>query len=301
MSEDSKPRRSPMMVAMLVILPLWLVVSAAFGVWKYYYDSKTEVLFEPTKFATPIEADRLAADMRKLVEIIGPRNVSSEGRQLGLKRAAAMIQGMLGPANAGYRVKLERGVGDEIGDWPIIVASLPGGSGQPLWVVAGYDTLGFGVEANTSGLASVLTVARAVAGQTPLRPVKFAFLPHAYDADGPVLPLLDRFTKIAGKPDLVLVVEAMGAEGELMISSREASVLTRPAFEKHGAIVGAEAICLEDDFDLASSLFELNQPAVRVATRRVVGAGEADDQMPDPAKHAAATKVLADLVMELAN
>ena len=103
-----------------------------------------------------------------------------------------------------------------------------------------------------------------------------------------------------GMMDAAVVVEAMGSESELMISSRDATALTKPAFEKHGKIVGAEVVCLADDFDLASTLFELNQPAVRVATRRVVGEGEADDRLPDETKHAAATRALAELVMELA-
>ncbi|MEP4078842.1 hypothetical protein [Haloferula sp.] len=300
MPDESKSRRSRWMVAALVILPAWLVISAGFGVWKYYQDSKKEEIIEPSKFATPISPDRISDDMRKLVEIVGPRNVGSEEGANGLTRAASMIQGSLGPGNAGYRVELEGGPETPNGQWPVIMATLPGGSAQPLWVIAGYDTLGGGVEANSSGLASVLAVARAVAGEKPRRPVKFAFLPHAYDTDGPVLPLLDRFTRKLGKPDLVLVVEAMGAKGELMISSRDAEALARPSFEAHGAIVGAEAVCLEDDFDLASTLFELNQPAIRVATRRVVREGEADEVLPDAAKHAASTRALAELVMELA-
>lgn len=299
--EDSKPRNNRWVVAMLVILPLWLAVSAVFGLWKYHHDAKKEELIEPSKFTTPVESSRLADDMRKLVEIVGPRNVSSDDGKRGLKRAASMIQGSLGPGNAGYRVELEKGVGDSVFEWPVIVATLPGDGGQPLWVVTGYDTLGFGVEANSSGVVSVLAVARAVAGEKPLRPIKFAFLPHVYDVGAPVLPLLDQFARSMGKPDLVLVVEAMGVNGELLVSSREVEALKRPPFEKWGKIVGAEAICLEDDFDLASTLFELNQPAVRVATRRVVAAGEADDQMPEPAQHAAATKALAELVLELAN
>jgi hypothetical protein len=298
--EDSKPRRSRWVVAMLVIFPLWLVVSAIFGLWKYHHDSKKVEVIEPSKFTTPIKAARLADDMRKFVEIIGVRNVTSDEGKRGLKRAASMIQGSLGPGNAGYRVELEKGIGDSGMGWPVIVVTLPGGGGQPLWVVTGYDTLGIGVEANSSGVASVLSVARAVAGEKPLRPIKFAFLPHVYDADAPVLPLLDQFSRSMGKPDLVLVVEAMGAKGELLVSSRELEALKRPFFEKWGTIVGAEAICLEDDFDLASALFELNQPAIRVATRRVVTAGEVDDQMPDPAQHAAATRALAELVMDLA-
>lgn len=300
MSDDSEPRRKRWVVAALVILPLWLFVSAGFAVWKYHHDSEKEELIEPSKFATPISADRIADDMRKLVEMVGPRSVSSESGAKGLVRASSMIQGSLGVGNAGYRVEVEGGPKTPNGNWPIIVATLPAESPQSIWVVTGYDTLGFGVEANSSGVASVLAVARALAGEKPMRPVKFAFLPHVYDADGPVLPSLDQFTRMTGKSDLVLVVEAMGAKGELMISSRDSDALTRPEFEKHGTIVGAEAICLEDDFDLASTLFELNQPAVRVATRRVVGAGELDDQMPDPVQHAAATGALAELVMDLA-
>ncbi|MFC7336575.1 hypothetical protein ACFQY0_05240 [Haloferula chungangensis] len=299
-SETAKPRRSRWVVAMLVILPFWLFVSALLGLWKYHHDSKKEEVFEPSKFTTPIEAERLADDMRKLVEIVGPRNVSSDDGKRGLKRAASMVQGALGAGNAGYRVELEKGVGEAGFEWPVIVATLPGGSGQALWVVTGYDTLGSGVEANSSGVVSVLAVARALAGEKPLRPIKFAFLPHAYDPEAPVVELLDQFSASMGKPDLVLVVESMGAKGELLVSSRELEVLKRPEFEKWATIVGAEAICLEEDFDLASTLFELNQPAVRVATRRVVSAGEADDRMPDRLQHAAATKVLAELVMDLA-
>jgi len=298
--EGPKPQRSRWVVAMLVISPVWLVVSAIFGLWKYQHDATKEEVFEPSKFTTPVKADQLADDMRKLVEIIGPRNLASDDGKRGLKRAASMIQGSLGPGNAGYRVELVKHVGGSGFEWPVIVVTLPGGGGQPLWVVTGYDTLGIGVEANSSGVASVLSLARAVAGAKPLRPIKFAFLPHAYDADAPVLPLLDQFSSAMGKPHLVLVVEAMGAKGELLVSSRELEALKQPAFEKWATIVGAEAICLDDDVDLASALFELNQPAVRVATRRVVAAGEVDDQMPDPSHHAAATKALAELVMELA-
>ena len=298
--DDSKPRRNRWVIAALVILPAWLVVSAGLGVWKYYYDFKKEEIIEPSKFATPISADRIADNVRKLVDVVGPRNAGSVGGAKGLRRAASMIQGSLGPGNAGYRVELENGPETPNGEWPIIVATLPGGSSQPLWIVTGYDTLGGGVEANSSGVASVLAVAHSLAGEKLRRPVKFAFLPHAYEADGPVLLLLDQFTRILGKPDLVLVVEAMGAKSELMVSSRDSEILKRPAFERHATIVGAEAICLEDDFDLASTLFELNQPAVRVATRRVVGEGEADDKVPDAAKHAASTQALAELVVDLA-
>ncbi|MGB6221877.1 M28 family peptidase [Haloferula sp.] len=289
------------MVAVLVILPLWLVVSAGLGLWKYYLGTQQEELIESSKFATPMTGEGLADDMRKLVGIVGPRNVGVESGRRGLRRASSMIQGLLGPSNAGYAVELEMGPEVAGEKWPIIVATLPGKEEQAVWVVAGYDTLGAGVEANSSGVCSLLAVARAVANERPMKSIKFAFLPHAYDPGSPVLPLLDQFTSLLGNADLLLVVEAMGAKGELLISSREVEVLRNPGFEKWGTIVGAEAICLEDDFDLTSTLFELNQPAVRIATRRVVSETETDEELPDPAKHLASTRALAELVMELAN
>lgn len=289
------------MVAVLVILPLWLGVSAGFGLWKYYRGTQQEEIIELSKFATPLTGEALADDMRKLVGIVGPRNVSLESGRRGLRRASAMIQGLLGPSNAGYALELEMGPEVAGEKWPIIVATLPGKEAQELWVAVGYDTLGAGVEANSSGVCSLLAVARAVANERPMKSIKFAFLPHAYDPESPVLPLLDQFASLLGKADLLLVVEAMGAKGQLLVSSREVEALKHPAFEKWGTIVGAEAICLEDDFDLTSSLFEMNQAAVRVATRRVVSEAEPDKELPDPVEHLAATRALADLLMELAN
>jgi hypothetical protein len=298
--ESEPPRRNRWVVVLLVVLPLWLFISAGIGLWLWYRGQNPDEVVEPSKFATPIEAGRLADDMHKLVGIIGSRHVGSESGAKGLGRAASMIQGSLGPSNAGYRIDVDPGPSTPSGNWPVIVATLPGDERAPLWVVGGYDTRGGGVEANSTGVASLIAVARALANERPGRPVKFAFLPHAYDGEAPVLRLLDQFTGSVGKADLMLVVEAMGAGEELLISSRESDALARPAFEKHGSIVGAEVICLEDDFDLASTLFELNQPAVRVATRRVVAEDEADSELPDPAGHAAASRRLAELVLELA-
>ena len=99
----------------------------------------------------------------------------------------------------------------------------------------------------------------------------------------------------------LLVVESTGAGKSLLISSRDAE---NPALAQAGGlgeVVGAEAICLEDDFDLSSALFEVGLPAVRVATRPVVKADEADDRAPDPALHAAATTALVDLIRRLSD
>lgn len=286
---------------MLILLPLWLVVSTGIGLWMWYRAEISEAMVEPVKFTTPIDAGRLADDVRKLVEVVGARNAGSTKGGRGLTQVASMIEGALGVSNAGYRVELWPGPETPNGQWPIIVATLPGDQRAPLWLVAGYDTAGgAGVEANSTGVASLMAVAQALAGQDLGRAVSFGFLPHAYQAEGPVLRLLDEFTRKMGAAEMLLVVEAMGAGNKLMISSRDALALQHPAWTRHGEIVGAEAICLVDDFDLSSVLFELERPALRVATRRVVAADEADDILPKAEVHVISTRTLAELVGELA-
>jgi hypothetical protein len=104
-----------------------------------------------------------------------------------------------------------------------------------------------------------------------------------------------------GEASSVLVVESTGAGKTLLVSSRDAENRALAQVTGLGEVVGAEAICLEEDFDLSSALFELGLPAVRVATRPVVKADEADDKAPDPAVHAAATSALTDLIRRLSD
>jgi hypothetical protein len=220
-------------------------------------------------------------------------------------RAAAMIEGSLGPGNAGYRVERVAGPSVPAGRWPLLVVSVKGKDEDlpPLWVVAAYDARpgSPGAEANASGVASVLATAHAVASSLPLRSIRFAFLPHGYESDGPLVETSEILAKRVGEASSLLVVEATGAGDSLLVSSRDAENRALAAVEGLGTVAGAEAICLEDDFDLSSSLFERGLPAVRVSTRPVVKADEADDAAPDPAVHAAATTALVNLIQRLSD
>ena len=297
---DRKSRR--WVVALLVVLPLWMAVSGGIGLWIWWRGQVAAEQAGPAKFATAIEAGALASDVMKLVEIAGPRGIGSEEKRAGLGRAEAMIESSIGPSNAGYVVeKMPAPPTADGRAWPVMVATLQGDDRAPLWVIAGYDTaVANPVEANSTGLASVLAVANALSGERLGRPVKFAFLPHVYEAEAPVLKTLDAFTRWMGEAEAVLVVEATGAGEELWISSRDAERVAAPAFQDSGKVVGAEVVCLGDDFDLSSVLFEMNRPAVRVSTRPVVGPSDEEIALPDADAHAAATRRLADLVSALA-
>ncbi len=286
---------------MLVVLPLWLLVSAIGALWYYFHLEKKEALVEQERFAQAVSIPLLADDLKKIVEVIGERNASSAGA--GLARMASMIEGLLGPSNTGYVIRKTRGPGE----WPILQVTLTGKatSAPAVWVVTSYDSRAGskGAEANASGLTATLAAAQALARDKPKHPVHFIFLPHANDAESPVIETAAKFlelTKSVGAPKAVLCVEAMGAGEALWLSSRETSASPLSLVSGLGAVYGAEVICLGDDSDLASILFEMNLPAVRVATRAQLTAAEADERLPFAPTVAASTGRLIELIRRCA-
>ncbi|WP_035603288.1 M28 family peptidase [Haloferula sp. BvORR071] len=299
MTEETAPRRDPRIAILLWLLPLGLVVSAGLGIWYYFHRQGIEAQKEQPRFATAVSAEVLKDDMGKFLSFVGERN---QGSPKGLDRAAAMIEGALGPANAGYKVEQFR---TSAGTWPLLMVTLRGSDASlsALWVVAAYDSRrgSPGMEANASGVTSVMAAAGALSNSRPKRTVKFAFMPHAYDLDAPVMQSLAALDKNLGTCSEVLVVEATGAGEKLLLSSRDAENRALRLATGLGEVVGAENVCMQDDFDLSSSLFEVGAPAVRVSTRPVVKADEADTSPPDPLLHAAATKALVALIEKLSD
>jgi hypothetical protein len=302
-TEESPPTLQRRIALLLWLVPLGLVFTSGLGLWMYFKGKTAADQVEQARFTTAIKADLLHDDMGKMLGFVGERHVSNPAGVQGLNRAAAMIEGSLGPSNAGYKV--ESISGPEVGEnrWPILIATLRGSDAKaaPLWLVAPYDSRpgSTGAEANASGVVSVMAAAHALANTSPKRAVHFAFVPHAYDAEAPVMEAQSQLAQRIGKASAVLVVESMGAAEKLMVSSRDTGNVALKQVSELGEVVGAEAICLEDDFDLSATLFELELPAARVSTRRVVKMDEADDAAPKPEVHAAATRSLVTLIERL--
>lgn len=305
MTEESAPRRDRRVTLLLWMLPLWLVISSGAGMWMYFRKQAAAAREEQMKFATQVSKEGLRDDMAKLLGFVGERHTASEAGAQGLNRAAAMIEGSLGSGNAGYAVEKVRTPETARGTWPLLIATLRGKDekADPLWVVAAYDTRSGspGTEANASGVASLLAAAHELAGESPQRTVSFAFLPHAYDADAPLMETFEALRGRIGAASEVLVVEAMGSARQLMVSSRDAESRALRQVSGIGEVAGAESICLEDDFDLSSVLFETGLPAVRVATRPVVKMDEMDSSALDPAIHAGSTGALVTLIQRLSD
>lgn len=299
-SMDAPKRRSPWVIFLLVLLPVWLVASGAGALWYYFHREKKQALVEQERFVQAVSAPLLADDLRKIVEVIGERNASSETAAANLSRTASMIEGLLGPSNTGYPVRRTNGPGK----WPILQVTLAGKNPQApaVWVLSSYDSRAGsrGAEANASGLAATLAAAQALARDKPNFPIHFVFLPHANDLESPVVETAAKFAELAKSPKAILCVESMGAGEPLWLSSRDVTAAPLNLVSGLGAVYGAEVICLGEDTDLASTLFEMNLPAVRVATRPLLLPDEADDQLPLAPTVAAATGRLIELIRRCA-
>lgn len=231
---------------------------------------------------------------------IGERNGSSEKASKNLNRTVSMIEDLLKPVSTVHQLPGPA-------DWPLIKATIAGKNpdAPAIWVISSYDSRpgSIGVEANATGLAATLAAAEALANTQPAMNIHFVFLPHANDPESPILETADKFSQIASKagtPRAILCVEAMGAGKPLWLSSRDTKAIPLALADGIGTVQGAEVICLGEDVDLASVLFEMNLPAVRVATRPIVIPSEPDDKPPPGEILATSTGCLVELIRRCA-
>jgi hypothetical protein len=299
-TEHPLPRCPKWLAWLLVIVPLWLIASAGYAVWRYHDQQKKAALIDGQRFAKSVSMNFLADDLRKFAEIIGERNGSSETARRGLKSASTMIEGTLGPSNTGYEVRRTPGPSD----WPLLQVGIHGKNPtQPaVWVIASYDSRpgSPGIEANGTGVCATLAAAQALAGDNPSRPIRFLFVPHGNDPESPVLEVVAKISDIAKAADSVLVVEAMGGGETLWLSSRDTAAKPLGKVDGLGMVRGAEVVCLGNDSDLSSLLFEAGLPAVRVSTRAMVQENDPDHRPARPEVVAASAGRLVELIRRCA-
>jgi Peptidase family M28 len=301
---DERRSRKPWIILLISTIPLWLVLSSGVGIFLYIRNEEHAKKVEQPRTASSLSEKELADFTSKLVNFAGERHPLTESGKQGLLRASALIEGTLGPSNVGYKFTRLPGPETEQGQFPILIATLRGREEHSgaIWLVAPYDTRSgsHGADVNASGVASVMALAQAMAAMQPEHSIHFAFIPHGENIESPVMATFDRLRKqIDSPPAAVLLVESMGAKPQLMVSSRDATNPVLGLTQGLGVVVGAEAVCLQDDLDATSALFEIGLPAVRIATRLPLAEGEVDQDLPEPKTHLAATQALLQLVQRL--
>ena len=304
MEEQVRKSRKWLTIALLTI-PVWLLASGGVGVWLYFHHQKEKEREEVARFSQNVSAGALEQDLKALAFSIGERNPGADSGK-GLTKAAAWIEGSLGPSNAGYPVKKLPGPVAGANSWPLLRVTVRGSKpdAPAIWVMAAYDSpaKSRGVEAGATAVVATMATAQALAADKPSRSVHFLFVPHGNDRSdlaGLTFEKVRQLVQTEGKPLAVICVDAMGAGKELWVSSRDTANAILPTVGNLGKIVGAEVICLNDANDLSSELFARGLPAVRVATRTPVAEGESDEALPASDIFAASTGRLVEWIRRI--
>lgn len=299
---DSEPtvrtKPSRWYAVILVGLPVWLGLSVVGALWLYFHLEEREAGMRRAAFAREISISSLADDLRKFTSFIGERHAGEGEPGENLMRAAAMVEGTLGPANTGLDIQRHRGPAD----WPLLETSIPARrqAAESVWVVTGYDAPrgGIGGQFNASGLAAVLAVIQAGANDVPERHLRFLFIPHMHDAEAPVAETLRMAAETMtsrGEVAAVLWVEAMGAASDLQLSANDPQALPVDDLTDIGVVVpGTHGL---DAGGIVPAW--LMDALVRVSTREPHVPGESDLEVPSPTLTADAAGRLFELLRRM--
>jgi hypothetical protein len=275
--DEAPGTKRPWMPFLLVLLPTWLLASAGWAIWHYFHQQDKRSAQLDYAFSRMVSEASLADDVSKITTVIGERHGSSDTAAKALDQMSSMIAGSLGPSNTGLEIRRYT----TSTRWPILVATIPGSRPKDpaLWLAATYDSRpgSPGIEANASGVAATMATAQQLAGEPLPRTIHFAFLPHGNDPDSPILETATLFANLSSDAYAILCIEAMASGNDLWLTSRDANSPLIPLLGELGSVRSAEVVCLQEDTDLASILFELGRPAIRIATRAQLAPDEADN------------------------
>lgn len=199
------------MKIILVLVPVWLIASGAFGLW-LYFERQNQEKRQPNSFSTSrVTEESIASDFRILCDVIGPRHQLTAPD--GLLRTAAMIDSALGPTNTGFDVAKYEGLPNTANAQPFLHIRLAGGNtstdreSPKTWVLIPYDAPHDSVSKRGALPASSLTVALASAQlmvqQSYKRPAHFLFIPSIHSDTKDVSPTLQRLQTILGSANAV--------------------------------------------------------------------------------------------------
>jgi hypothetical protein len=157
------------------------------------------------------EGSRAAADLRALAAADPHRRPGSGGDERVAQQVARMLEGLGGTAGGGFSVRSERFSGQTIdGERSLVnvIARRPGSSNAaPIVIIAHRDAAGAGSQAELSGTAVLLELARVFSSRETKRTILLVSTSGGSGGDAGASELADRLTGAStGTPDAVLVL-----------------------------------------------------------------------------------------------
>lgn len=162
---------------MLMILPVGVVVGTIVFMFMYFYMEREDERNHAVIASYTMRQGDLDDMVEKFTDRVGPRTHTTEQGRYGLKQAASMIEGRLGPQNVGYPVKKGEGEAFDGLQLKSLWVDLTGTSEPEQVVLAAVSYAGAGEAADGNALSTLMMLASSMAREKPAKTIRFVFLP----------------------------------------------------------------------------------------------------------------------------
>ncbi len=221
------PQKSPLVYKVLLMtLPVGVVIGTIIFMFAYFYMEREEERDHAVIISHGLRVSDLEDMVGKLTDRIGSRDIETEEGRGGLRRAASMIEGGLGPQNVGYPVKRSEGEAAHGRLWKSLYVEIRGEDDPEEIIFAAVSYAGAGEVADSNCVSTLMMLASAMAREKPAKTLRFVFLPMNKSPDQQNRWLLDRCLKdgescvgIIGLQTMTGSPKAGGADWEAITSS----------------------------------------------------------------------------------
>ena len=174
MKESHQPRIYKIAI---MILPIGVVIGTAVFMWMYFAKHQEDSNEQSVIVAPGIRMSDLDDMVGKFTDRIGSRTTETEEGRVGLRRAASMIEGRLGPQNVGFKVRKDEGIASHDLLWKSLWVDVRGVEKPEEVVIAAVAYAGAGKTADANTVSTLMMVASSMAREKPMCTIRFVFLP----------------------------------------------------------------------------------------------------------------------------
>lgn len=180
---------------LIMALPVGVVLGTIVFMFMYFYLERKEEQKHSVIVSHGLRLSDLEDMVGKFTERIGERDIDTEQGREGLRSAASMIEGRLGPQNVGYPVSKCEGEPAHGRLWKSLSVEILGEKTPEEVVFAAVSYSGAGKVADANTVSAMMMVASSMAREKPMRTVRFVFLPMDRPAKQQNRWLLERCLK----------------------------------------------------------------------------------------------------------
>ena len=162
---------------LLMVLPVGVVLGTIIFMFMYFYLEREDEKNHAVIVSHGLRVSDLEDMVGKFTDRIGERDIETEQGRVGLRRAASMIEGRLGPQNVGYPVRKCEGEAAYGLLWKSLSVEILGEETPEDVVFAAVSYSGAGKVADANAVSTMMMLASSMAREKPARTIRFVFLP----------------------------------------------------------------------------------------------------------------------------